>query len=476
MPDSADPRAVSRRYRWYVLGVLTLMNAFAFTDRGIIGTLGQAVKVDLRLSDTQLGLLAGLGFAIFYGLFGIPIARLADRGRRSAILSIAVTFWSLMTAACGLALNFWQLLAARVGVGIGEAGSTIAHPLISDLFPPQRRASALSIFALGAPIGISAGTIFGAWIAERFGWRSAFFAVGLPGVLVALTILTTVREIPRGHSDSGPAPVKQASFVQTVRFLFGKKSFLHMIIAISVFGIGMISNSTFVQPFLVRHFGMSYAQAALVYAASFGLAAVIGLLSGGFLADRLGSRDKRFFVWLPAIGVTAAGTFYGLAFLQSNPWASAACFFIAVLFSSWYMAPSWALAQNLAHPAMRATAAALVVFTMNVLASAIGPALVGRLSDVIAAQHFPLGEFAAMCPGGMPQIGASAGIAAACAQASSRGLQMALIVSCGTFYWGAIHYLIAARTVRRDLDYTSFEAPSGGLDMLPPTVAVTAKP
>jgi len=457
----------SPRYRWYVLAVLVVMNVFAFIDRGIIGTLGQAMKDDLRLSDTQLGLLGGLGFAIFYGLFGIPIARLADRGNRSVILSAAVAFWSVMTAACGLAQSFWQLLAARIGVGIGEAGATIAHPLISDLFPPERRATALGIFALGSPGGIIIGTTIAAWVAQNFGWRAGFMVIGLPGVALALLILATVRDVPRGFSEGKPS--ETSGFGETFRYLFGKRAFTHLIVAVSIFGIGMVAAGAFVQPFLVRHFGMSYTTAALVYAASFGVAAAIGVFSGGLMADRLGQRDKRFFAWIPGIGVLLCGTMLTLAYVQSDPAIAVACFVAAIVGSGWYMAPSWAMAQHLAKPSMRATAAALIVFTINVFASAIGPAFVGLMSDLIASRAYGPGVFAVDCPGGRAAAGAASDVIRACAHASSVGLQQALLAVNVTFFWGAAHFFLAARTVRRDI-----EGPASGPGVTADAVALVA--
>jgi predicted MFS family arabinose efflux permease len=466
------PAAFGPRYRWYVLAILVVMNVFAFVDRGIVGTLGQAMKDDLRLSDTQLGLLGGLGFAIFYGLFGIPIARLADRANRSVILSCAVAFWSVMTAACGLAQTFWQLLAARVGVGIGEAGSTIAHPLISDLFPPERRATALGIFALGSPGGIIVGTMIAAWIAEHFGWRAGFTVVGLPGVALALLILTTVKDVPRGFSEGKVS--EAAGFGETFGYLFRKRSFVHLIAAVSIFGIGMVAAGAFVQPFLVRHFELTYTAAAFVYAASFGAGSAIGVFSGGYLADRLARRDERFYAWLPGVGVIVCGVMLTLAYLQNEPTIAIGSFVAAIIGSGWYMAPSWAMAQNLARPSMRATAAALIVFTINVFASAIGPALVGMMSDLIATRAYA-GIFAIDCPGGRAAAGAAADVVRACAGASSKGLQTALLIVNVTFFWGAAHYFLAARTVCQDMEDGAPAPPVSEVGGVPFSVTADSK-
>jgi MFS family permease len=436
----------SDAYRWYVLFVLILTNMLAFIDRGIIGTLAQAIKKDLHLGDTELGILGGLAFAISYGPLGIPIARYADRANRARTLSAALAFWSLMTALCGLAQSYTQLLLARIGVGMGESGSTIAHPLISDHFPPERRATALGLFALGSPLGIVFGTLVAAWATQAAGWRVAFLVVGVPGLLLALLTATTVHDVPRGHSEGAVADGSELGFVRTLRFLFAKPSFLHLILAVSIFGIGLMSAGAFVQPLLIRRFDLTYTQAGSIFAASFGLAAAIGVLSGGLVADRLGRIDRRFFVWIPGAGTLLCGTMLTLAYTRDSPLGAAIFFFGAIVGSGWYMAPSWALAQHLAPPAMRATAAALIVFAMNVVASAIGPAVVGALSDhfAIAGAH----ALHADCTGPVRLSGASA---QACAHLSAASLQTALLVVNATIFWGAAHYFWAARYVRRDL-------------------------
>ena len=191
-PATDKPVSFTDNYRKYVLGILLVVYVFNFIDRQILAILLQPIKVDLGLSDTQLGLLSGVAFAVFYATFGIPIARLADRSSRVNIISASLAVWSLMTAVCGLAQNFWQLLAARIGVGIGEAGcSPPSHSLISDYFAPETRATAMSIYSLGIPIGIMIGFLAGGWIVEFFDWRTAFIAVGLPGVLLAVVVRMT---------------------------------------------------------------------------------------------------------------------------------------------------------------------------------------------------------------------------------------------------------------------------------------------
>ena len=197
-----EQRAFSPAYRNYALGILFVGYVVNFVDRSILSLLLEPIKLELSLSDAQLGLLGGLAFAVFYTFLGIPIAALADRRSRGKILAVSMGIWSAMTALCGLAASFWGLLLARIGVGVGEAGaSPPSHSLISDYFPIEKRATALSIYALGIPFGTMIGSYVGGWGADTIGWRNTFFLVGLPGIFVALVILFTLREPPRGMSD-----------------------------------------------------------------------------------------------------------------------------------------------------------------------------------------------------------------------------------------------------------------------------------
>ena len=231
-----------RRYPNYVLAVLFFVYVFNFIDRTILSILIEDVKRELGVSDTAMGFLTGIAFAVFYTVAGIPIARWADVGVRRSIIALGLTVWSLMTAASGLVQNFGQLVAARIGVGVGEAaGSPPAHSLIADYFPPERRATALSIYSAGIYVGVLFGYLAGGWVNEFFGWRNAFFVVGLPGLLLALLVRFTVREPSRGQSEpprapSEPAAVDEAPepWQDVFRFLWSLRSFRHL-----AFGAGM---------------------------------------------------------------------------------------------------------------------------------------------------------------------------------------------------------------------------------------------
>ena len=219
VPPLENPYA-SPSARKYALVVLTLVYTFNFIDRQLLSILQESIKVDLSLSDSQLGLLTGFAFAMFYVTAGIPIARFADRSNRRNIVAVSVGLWSAMTAVSGLVQNYGQLLAARIGVGVGEAGgSPPSHSIVSDIFPPEKRASALAFYSTGVNLGILFGFLFGGWLNEFFGWRVAFMVVGIPGVLLAILVRTTVREPIRGLMENRTASETQVPFKEVITLL-----------------------------------------------------------------------------------------------------------------------------------------------------------------------------------------------------------------------------------------------------------------
>ena len=291
----------SPAYRNYALGILFVGYIVNFVDRSILSLLLEPIKLELALSDSQLGLLGGLAFALFYTFLGIPIAALADRHSRVKILAVSMVIWSAMTAICGLASNFWMLLLARIGVGVGEAGaSPPSHSLISDYFPIEKRATALSIYALGIPFGTMIGSYVGGWGADTIGWRNTFFLVGLPGIFVALIILFTLREPPRGMSDiklsQGTAPKTEAPQISEVlNLLWAKISFRHLAFAAGLHAFVSYGASTWNAPFFIRIHNMSSTDLGAALALVAGIGA-IGTFFGGSLSDKLSDRtgDKRW--------------------------------------------------------------------------------------------------------------------------------------------------------------------------------------
>ena len=285
---------MSRGARRYALAILTIVYMFNFIDRQILAILLPSIKEEFQVGDTVLSLLTGTAFALFYVTLGIPIARYADRCNRRNLIALAVAIWSGMTALSGFAANIWQLALARVGVGIGEAGcSPPAHSMIADLYPPEKRSSAMGVYTLGISAGIMLAYLAGGWIAENIGWRTAFIAVGLPGLLLALVLRFTVQEPARGaseqRSDSGDRP----SLREVAAFLLRRKSFNYM-----AFGAGLSSwvgySVIFNMPnFLVRSFDVGTASIGIWLGLIYGIAGGFGFFMGGYLADRIGQRSHR---------------------------------------------------------------------------------------------------------------------------------------------------------------------------------------
>lgn len=454
---SADGHAgLSAGYKRWALLLLVVVYAFNLTDRSLISILGQAIKQDLKLSDLELGLLGGLSFALFYTLVGIPIARLAERRNRVVIIAAAVAAWSLMTALCGLAQNYVQLLLCRVGVGVGEAGCTPpSQSIIADYYPRDSRASAISIYSLGNPIGIMCGALAAGWIAVHLNWRYAFILLGLPGVLLAGVVLLFLKEPVRGASEVVAADVVDApaepvpSLLKVVQRMLSKPALLHMIAGLTLGSFIAYGTHQFLHPYLVREYQMGYAQAATVFGLIIGLSAIVGTAAGGFISDWGARYDKRWYAWLPAIGLTLSGPLTILAMNQPTWQWSVAILLLPSVLSNTYVATTFGSLHNMMEPRMRASAMAVTLFVTNLVGGGLGPVTIGFLSDVFARRAFT-GDFAAACPGGV-SVAATAAGDEACRIASGTGVRMAIISVALIYIWAGVHYLLAARTIRRDL-------------------------
>jgi MFS family permease len=373
----------TKGYTNYVLGVLVVVYVFNFIDRQILAILAESIKLDLGLSDTQIGALSGVAFGIFYATLGIPIARLADKYSRVNIISICLTIWSLMTALSGLAGNFWQLLAARIGVGIGEAGgSPPSHSLIADYFPSDARASALGVYALGIPIGILFGNLAGGWINEFFGWRFAFLVVGVPGILLALLLKFSVKEPPRGYSEGKTQTKPQVPFKQVLKTMWGFKSFRHLSLGAATqafVGYGAIA---WMPTFLIRTYDMSTGEVGTALGLIIGIAGGAGTFLGGFLADKLARKDRRWYMWIPAIGFLIAVPFSIGVYLVAGLYAALAFYIVPAFMVNLYAGPTFGMTQSLAPLVMRSSASALLLFIINIIGLVFGPTTVGLLSDL----------------------------------------------------------------------------------------------
>jgi MFS family permease len=385
------PDDVKRKRTW-VLILLTIAYTSSYLDRTIIGAVAEHIKEDLQLSDTQLGLLTGFAFAVFYATLGIPLAVLSDRMNRRNIVAAAVTVWSVMTVFCGLASNYVQLLLARIGVGIGEAGSSPqSHSMISDLYAPHERSQALGFYALGVYAGSMLGFLIGAPLADVWGWRSVFFVAGLPGLVIAALIWFTISEPVRGLADGRVQTATRtptlAEAVQGMKagfaFIWTSKACRHVVIGLTLTGLIGYGGVMFAASFLKRTHGISGLEIGLILGPIVGLLGGAGALMGGWLADRLAANDRRWNAWIIAVAKLAAAPLV-VAFYLTDDFTIALIFYLpATVLGAFYLGPSFAMVQSLAPLAMRATASAIMLFILNLIALGLGPLTVGIISDLL---------------------------------------------------------------------------------------------
>ncbi|TCD05170.1 MFS transporter [Erythrobacteraceae bacterium CFH 75059] len=371
------------------LWLLLIVYIFNFLDRQIVNILAEPIARDLRLSDTQIGLMTGLAFALFYTALGLPIARYADRSttHRPRLIAVALATWSAMTALCGLAQNFWQLLLARVGVGVGEAGCTPpAHSLISDIVPPEKRSSALAFYSLGIPIGSLLGLVIGGVLADLVGWRLAFMVVGLPGVLLAGFVWFLLRE-PRRQSalvqTQQPSADASLPLGVALRKVMGSRAFVLLLVAGSAAAFLAYGKITWTTIFFQRTHGLTPGQVGLWFGLLNGAAGVLGTWLGGWLADRYGARNRRHVLTAPAIGMAVAVPLAIFAYQAATWQAALAWLLIPTICNSLYYGPTYSAAQGLVPLKARAIAAAALLFFQNLIGLGLGPLFFGVLSDLL---------------------------------------------------------------------------------------------
>lgn len=422
--DSAPNPYATRRATWYALGLLTIVYSFNFIDRQLLAILQEAIKADLGLSDSQLGLLTGFAFAVFYVTAGIPIARWADRANRRNIVALSLFIWSFMTALSGYVQNFTQLLLARIGVGVGEAGgSPPSHSIISDIFPPNRRATAIGFYSMGVSIGILFGFLAGGWLNEFFGWRMAFLVVGIPGIALAIILRLTLAEPVRGLHDPRPTSTAPVPFSEVVRLLWSRRSFLHMAMGAGLNAFCGYATANWTASFMIRSHQMSTGELGTWLAAIIGVGGAISVFGGGMLADRLAARDRRWYAWLPGFAGFLIVPFMIAIYQVDNPYTALALSIIPGLLFQIYLGNTIASTHALVSPRMRATASALLFLIINIIGLGGGPWVVGMLSDYLA-----------------PELGAE----------SLRHAMLYVLPPVMT--WSSIHYILAARSLRADMD------------------------
>ncbi len=407
----------------YVIGALSVVYLINLTDRQILAILMQPIKQEMQLSDTELGFLGGIAFAIFYSILGLPIARLADKYSRVNILTICLILWSVMTALSGVAQNFWQLLAARIGVGVGEAGgSPPSHSLIADYVPVDKRATALGLFAIGVPLGLLSGYLLGGWLSELYGWRAAFLSIGLPGVLIAVIVRLTVEEPLRVSAPGGvAAQAETPAIMAVVRHMWAVPAFLHLSLATAMQAFATYSIYQWMPSFLARSYQMQSGEIGSWLAGVIGLGGFIGAICGGYFADRLSRRDMRWQMWLPGLSMFfAAPLCVGIYMSFGQSMSLLFLLLVIILINSW-LGPGFAITQTLAPVRMRAMASALLLFVLNIIGLGMGPQAVGIMSDLLTPAY------------------------------GDESLRYALLISSSMYIWSAWHFWKASKTLRQDL-------------------------
>jgi len=413
----------------YTVGLLTLIYTANYVDRQIVAILLPAIKADMVLTDTQLGMLTGLAFGIFYATLGIPIAYLADRVSRKKIIIASLTLFSAMTYACGMAQNYLQLLLARIGVGVGEAGtSPPSHAMIADMYAPSDRATPLAVFALGINIGLFIAFIAGGWIADNYGWRTAIQVIALPGFALAVIAWLTLKDPPRGMSDAQAQNAAQDTvqhaappLMVTVKYMLSTPSLRQLLIGstlIIIVGYGAVA---WLPSYFIREHGITATQVGLILALMIGIGGGIGTTLGGIVADRMGKKDVRWNMWLVGLIGFVTAPLSVMAYLAPTGLSAFLWLIIPTMAGALYFGPTLAMLHTLVKPEMRSLASAIMLFINNIFGLGIGPLAVGMMSDAMGPSY---GD-------------------------RSLGVALALMVTVGV--WGSVHYMIAGRSLGRDI-------------------------
>jgi MFS family permease len=412
-------------YRHLLLVVLVVVYVINIMDRQVLSLLLEDIKAEFVLTDTKLGLLGGIAFAIFYSTMGLPLAAWLDRGQKGKILAACVLVWSLATMACGLAVGFVSLLVARIVTAVGEAGgSPASQALIAEYFTDRRRVTALSIYALAVPIGSSLGNLTSGWINEYYDWRTAFLVVGIPGVVMSLVVYLLIQDKkePLTSQNLRTAPAADQSITATLRFLWSQKAFVHMCAAAALHSVVYYAGATWNASFLIRSHGASRGEAGTMVA-SFSLASICGTFLGGYLSGKLSDRfgDPRWLMWLPGCAILLMVPFQFTSYMSPGLTMTLVSFWIMLTLAATFFGPSYAVCHALARGDMRASATAVLLFTQTLIGMGLGPLMVGVISDKLSKR------------------------------AGVESLAYALVVVGLVNLWSAYHYFLGSRTFRSDV-------------------------
>jgi len=383
---SASPSLPGKRLigsRGWVLGILTSIYLTNFIDRQILSILLPQMRDEFHLSDTSLGLLVGPTFALFYATMGVPLALLADRVNRRRLIAVSLTLFSAMTMACGLVTQFWQLALARVLTGVGEAGTGPAsQTMITDLYPPQRRARAQAIYAVGSNLGVLVAFAAGGAIAAAWGWRTAFIAAGLPGLMLTVLLLATVRDPERGASDGHDGGEQTPALGAVLGQLWRSRCFRYLALGACATCFTSYSLSGFFPLFLSRSHGMATGDIGLVMAMIMGVCGGLATYAAGHLADQFGKRDVRWYAYVPALAALAPLPLAPFCFLADSTAIALAAAIVPLSMTAAFVGPTITVVQRLVPLRSRATAVAVLILIDNIVGLGLGPQFVGVASDL----------------------------------------------------------------------------------------------
>ena len=370
----------------YSLGFLTIISAFNYLDRSLLGLALPAIKAEMHVSDTALGLVSGFAFLLFYSLLGVPIAWLADHRNRRNIIAVGFAFWSLMTFVTGWVGNIWQLGMARFLMGAGEAcGLAPSNSILSDLFRKERRALAFSIFGTASSIAFMLFFPLLGQIGEHYGWRRMFMVAGVPGLLLALVFFLTVREPQRTGSPGQPAGLElRSNIFATLAFLFRSRAYVYLLIASTLMGLNVFASSVWIPTLLTRVHGLSMGSIASIVGPLKGIFGLAGVLAGGFMIDRLVRRAPHWRVTLPGLACIILAPVEIAFLLSDRQWIWMSAFAASSFLTLVHQGPLFALVMEVAASRMRAVAIATLVLFSGLLGQAVGPLVVGMLNDYLA--------------------------------------------------------------------------------------------
>lgn len=386
-PNDYAPPSVSTQYG--TLALLTVTYIFYLVDRQVLSILQEPIKHELGLSDSQLGLLTGVVFAVFYALAGVPVSRLADLYSRRAVCTWSAVVWGVATALSSLALNYSHLVLARIGVGVGQAGySPAAYSLVAEVFPPQKRASAISILQSGAYLGVLVSLFAGGWLNEYLGWRMTLVAVAIPSLLLAVVLRVSIKEkVSAVLATSSLASPERETLLQVCLLLWSRKSIRCVALGSGTAAFASFGVLAWMPSYMVRVHGMSTGDLGTALGLISGVGIAVGSIATGLLADRLAAKDKRWFAWLPALAGLISAPAYLAVYLVEAPSVVLAILVLPMLLANVYGVLSITVTQGMVPPRMRATATAIVALIITLMGIGLGPSLVGLASDLLMPAH-----------------------------------------------------------------------------------------